>query len=544
MRKSPRLAVMLVAGVPRTMCRLLGQCVVNRHISSNNSGSHCLPLLMLLSISLLTNPATGAERVIRGNLVLAGTQTMLISGETLRVQGAVVLRDQACLTIRTGTLEIVQSYHEEFTIKLEGSARLIVEDATINSNYACSIVLWDRSSLNIVRSKCPQSVVTLAGSSKVVLEDSAILMLSVEPTVFQFTPYQGLASVVARRTSIYNLALGISGNCKVSIQGLEAAARYWLPDQGRSPRFSFVLDRTSYLQGQPQYEVAFYDCSVGNFVVVAGERAEVNLHRCEIHQLGVYDYSRVTVTDSWVCQVVLRLGRPSPINVALGGLRTGWHQDWSLRATTGSLPCSLVLQRSYVVDGWYLRLNGGHYEIFDSVIARLRDEFDTPDSRYHVKDSCIREWQPWWDKGTVVLENCVLERVIAPDASSVTLQGTFMIKQPTLDQQMGPWRNDARIIRWFPVKVYGATGEPLAGVEVQLFDQEGRLVHSSRTDSNGYASPGLRVEFNSKNYTQEWTVVVPALQQSCRIGLLSPTPVTFPKDRYKEPTPPACSDKR
>lgn len=491
----------------------------------------------LLIVGILVS---GRGRDIRGDLVLASGQSMAIESETVRVHGKVTLGDGAYLVVRKATLEIVQSYHEEFPVRLEGRARLVAEDAVITSDYAASIELWGHASLRMVRTKGSKSVVTMMGSSQVEIEESDILMLSIEPTVWEFTPHLGLARAVVRGTSIWNLGLGVSGTSKLTVRGLSAAGRWWLPDPGRSVRTTFILNRESYSAGQPDYEVTLHDCAVGNFIFVVGGRAEVEFQDCEIHQLGVYDSARVKAVDSWINQVALRLGRPTPLNVAFGGLRTGRHEDWRLTAVKGSLPCSLTLQRTTIVDGWYLRLNGGQYHVFDSAIARLRDEFDTPDSLYHIQDSCIREWQPWWNRGTVELENCYVDRVIAPDASSVTLRGNFAVRQDRVTTEWGPWRNNATITRWFPVLIYGEDGRPLAGAEVQLLDPVGRAVHTVRTDSSGRAEPGLRVEFNERNYTQQWTVLVPSIGQSQHIGLLSPTPIVLPTKHYTPPEVPGC----
>ncbi len=169
--------------------------------------------------------SSAASRDIRGSLVLAGDQAMTIENEHVRVHGTISLSGNAKLIIRGATVEIVQSYHEQYPVKLEGQAQLIVEDAHLDSDYNFSIELWGRSSLLMTRTNAPQAVVTLINSVFNEISDSTIRMFSAEPTVFPFTPQTGLARARVRSSRIRDVGLGVAGTAEVTVRGLKAGDR-------------------------------------------------------------------------------------------------------------------------------------------------------------------------------------------------------------------------------------------------------------------------------------------------------------------------------
>jgi hypothetical protein len=482
----------------------------------------------------------GAARDIPGDLLLTGSQRELIENETVRVHGSVILRDRASLIVRNAIVEIVQSYHEEYGIELEGRAKLQSENASFVSAYTFLLELWGSSSLVMADTMADRCIVTMADSGQAEIRDSSISMLAAEPTVVRFTPQHGLATAVIERSSVHHVGLAISGAAELTITGVvssQVAATYGLQASATS---SFSMTQEQYTRGTAPYRIVVDDCDVSVFGFVVGGHAKVTFEDCILDTLGVYDSARVTMNDSHVDRIVLRLGRPEPLNVSFGGLRTGWHEGWALTASRGNLPCSLTLNHTQVFTGWYLRLNGGQYHVFDSVIQRFRDEFDTPESRYHVENCCVHEWMLWYNRGTVVFENSIIDRILAPDDSSVTVRGAFCVREPTLGMMWGPWRNRATITRWFPVQVYDDNGSPLGGVEVHLKDPAGRIAHRGLTNAGGLLDPGFKILFNEANHEQRWTVSVPATGQSQTVGLLSSTPITLPQQHYTPPTVENC----
>ena len=453
-----------------------------------------------------------------GDLVLRGHDELLVQGKTLIVHGNITLYGDARLVLRDAHLSIDQTYHEEFTISLHDRAQLIIENSSFDATFDIALIqLWDRSSLLLNDSKVCHEIVLLDSASAEVAA-SSIRCFCAEENGYRFNNGWGHAKARFKDSDIHEIILGVSRYCVLSVSGLKPGKKV-----------NFTLSSADVEAGDIPFELQLIDCSVEYCDFVVSKRAQIHFVDCDLFQLGCYDYAKVTVENSAVAQMVLKLER---LWVSFGGLRTGYYEDWELRASSGWLPCSLRLINTSVSEGWYLRLRGGNYEIYNSDLVRFRNEFDTEGSRYLLDNCCILEWLPWCAHGEITLRSCVIGTIQAPDAATSTLRGEFCVLKPEVSSFFGPWRNNSKIRRYFPIQVFEPNGNPASGVVVEVMNPDGQLVQRTKTDSFGRAE--ISIVFDEENYSAMYTVRVPELGFTCSFGLCSSTPIRLPED-FSEP---------
>jgi len=481
----------------------------------------CKGMTYLLIVWLSFSAALAETvRYHRGDLILRGNQQLTLENETLYVKGNVVLKDSAKLILRNATLRIKQTYHEEYQADLYDRATLLLENAVIDSTFDIIIIsLHDRSRLIANNSQIKHEIVLL-DSGQVEITRSTVDGFVAEEDGYKFRSVGGIAQATLRNSFIHEITLGIAQYCKLKAQDLRPG-----------DHVTFYLGPEQAQVGSIPYEIQVENCGIVRLNFVVGKRANVEFQDCKIFKLACYDSAKVLVINSEIYQVVLRLQK---LYVAFGGLKTGGFKDWTLSSTKGWLPCSLRFVDSKIIEGWYLRLRGGNYHISDSVIVRLRDEFDSSRDRYHLENCCIQEWQPWWDYGTVILENCILGTIHAPDGATPTLRGNFCVLNPEISEFWGPWRNNSVITRYFSIIVRDTDGTPLSGVAFELIDPDGNVVQRGTTGPQGEAE--VKIRFTKDNFEKQWTLRIPQLNKSQPITITSSTPIMFP------PNPQPCPE--
>ena len=471
--------------------------------------------LVSFSLILLLALSTAFAETVKqhqGNLLLTGNQQLTLEDEILYVEGNVILKDSAKLVLINATLRFEQTYHEEYKLALYGRTTLWLKNSTIDATFdIIQVSLHDRSRLVATSSQIKHEIVLL-DSGEVELTGSAVDGFVAEEDGYQFHSHGGIARATLRNTSIHELTLGVARYCKLKVQGLRPGNHV-----------NFYLGPKQVKAGFIPYEIDIEDCKIEHCDFAVSKYADVEFQKCEIFQLGCYDTGKVLVTDSTVSQVVLRLQN---LYVSFGGLKKGLFTDWSLSSTKGWLPCSIRFVNSQITEGWYLRLRGGSYHISDSVIVRLRDEFDTSSDQYYLENCCIQEWQPWWDHGTVTLKNCILGTIYAPDGATPTLRGDFCVLNPKISDFWGPWRNNSTITRYFPIVVHDARGKPVSRAVFELIGPDGNVVQKGATNAQGEAE--IKIIFDGNNFGKQWSLRIPLLDKVQPVMIASPTPILFP----------------
>ncbi len=483
--------------------------------------------LVVVLVSFASYPAlpTQTERH-EGDLVLEGNDQLLVQNKTLIVRGNIILQGNAQLVLKSASHRIDQTYHEQFKVALHDQAKLIIDNSTFDATFDfVEIVLWGRASLLVTNSRV-NHIVILLDSASVEVTGSFVKHLSAEENGYKFNNRYGRAKARTKDSEIYEVTLGISRYCVLSVSNLK-------PGKG----LNVELSPTSLEAGDIPFEVQLLNCTINYCNFLVGDKANVKFKNCDIFQLSCYGSARITAENSTVAQIVLTLEN---LKVSFGGLKTGYYKDWELRARSGTLPCSFRLVNTVVSQGWYLRLRRGNYEIYDSDIVRFRNEFDSPDSKYLLEDCCILEWMPWWSNGEITLRDCVIGTVQAPDAAAATIRGEFCVLEPTINSFWGPWRNNAKIRRYFPIQVFELTGKPASGVTVEVIAPTGQLLHRAQTDSSGRIE--VSILFEEKNYSAMYRVQVPKFGYTYTFGLLSSTPICLPQGSCKF-TCPDCTNR-
>ncbi len=484
--------------------------------------------MILLVVAYLVVPGGAVQDELQiQQTTLTGDERMVIDNTTARLQGNLTVKDNAQLILRNGAELIVdQDYHCQFIIKLLGDASMVIEDATVETSIAGSYIeVHERASLSVRESQVDVSVLASPGG-QVEIKHSYVRDVATERLEHPPSLRWGRAVISVQDSELHAFTLRIHGPSEVV-----------LPPLGPRAGTHASISQDNYIVGWSPYDITLDNTSMSFVYVDVGKHARVTIVDSDLRAVCCYDTGHVEIVDSVVQVLVLQI---EDATATFGDLSKGYHENWKLKASRGYLPCSVVLRRTSIEVGWQLRMRGGNLRVHDAQITRLRDEFDSASARYHISDSCIEEWLPWWNHGTLRLENCVLGRIHAPDGSSPTLRGSFSVAEEAICEEHGPWRNDATITRWFPVQIYDEHGSPLARVEVELTDPNGQVVHRAFTDSAGRLDPGFKVKFDEENYGQQWTVSVPSTLQERSFGLLSSTPITFPHEYYTPPTVEDC----
>jgi hypothetical protein len=462
----------------------------------------------------------GAERHQYGDLVLRGTQSLVVDAETLYVHGNVYLYDSANLTVQNGgAIIIVQTYHEEFNFYLQDNAKLLIRNGKLDANFdICCVVLWGHSSL-VADNAYIDHELAVADTSTAMFKRTYVLRLDISQPGYQHG-WAGTSSTRLEDCRVHEMNLSFAQSCEVSLVGIQ-------PGKG----ISFSVTQKDVARGQVAFELFFVKSDLERIDLLASNGAMLHLKDAVIFQLNCIENATVVAEDSSISQPVLQM---SNVYATIEGLPIGLVSERSLKPTQGWIPCKMTLRNTRVEQGWYLRLRGGRIEIRDSVLARLKDEFDDPGSQYRLVNCCILEWMPWWDHGTVILENCILKTIQTPDGATPTLKGNFCVLDHQVSEFWGPWRNDSTITRVFPVIVKASNGQPAANVAVELLDSTGKVVQTQYTNSSGEAS--LTLVFNERNYRNTWIVRVTQFGWQQPLTLCSSTPIVFP------PTPSKCPE--
>ena len=449
-----------------------------------------------------------------GDINLSGSEVMVIRNETYYQKGNITLRGRAKLLLSGARLLIDQTYHEEFNINTYDDSSIEIINSSVNSTIDMSCVFFHDRSTSFARNSTINADLCLLDSSHMQLVACNILGVTISDPGWHGKPRWGPPEASLDDVTLRSLSLGTLMYCKMSLRHLSTGKF-----------FDWSFDEHAVTEGTTPFKLSLKNTSIENINFSVGGKADVSFDNCEFFQLTVNEGSSVAVKRSIIHQGVLKLTNQ---NATIRNLKTGYLSDWRLRSRGTQLPMELYINDSSIIEGWYLRLQGGHYEIYDSTIARFRPEFDDSSSRYVLHNCCVIEWMPWWVHGTVVFDNCVIDRIHTPDGATPTVMGSFCILQESPWEGMfGPWRNNSTITRVFPIQVFDSYNRPLAGQTVEIIAPDGTLEGSVITNQSGEAE--VRITFSKRDYNRNWTLQVPELDLSRAIRLTSNSPITLPK---------------
>ncbi len=382
-----------------------------------------------------------------GNLVLSGSEALLIENTAWLQQGHITVKDRAKLVIRDAALILgrgseptVHTY-----INVEKNATLSIERSTIVPDRTGGLVVVRNSgTLSMTGSPTQIHLLEMYRGGRLTMTDSE--MVGPIGGLLQVT---GGDSRVARST-LGALALAVPKNASCTVSGLASGThldawdvRDLIPKAG----YGLVLEDVTILRDDLQpgpYERGWL------FFADAGARLEVS--------------------DSELRKVFFRLDHEK---AAFDGLRIG-------------VPCSVSF-RKIRLDNVVMR-GQWPFEIFDSTLSVSNSDYlflqPSGTSKITLTDSHMCEFIPRNFKGTITFENCswTIAGEIIGGAAYHSLSNNFTMKGSlTLGSELRQslqWR-DAKVTREYVASVADAEGCPLEGFTVKV---DGR---SYTTDGSG-----------------------------------------------------------
>jgi len=98
----------------------------------------------------------------QGNLILNGNNVTTIENKQFDINGSIVITENATLILRNAVLNVTQISGNQFNMTLtnavSGFPRLIVDNATITSNYSFQVEVWSSSVVNATRLTTAQNI--------------------------------------------------------------------------------------------------------------------------------------------------------------------------------------------------------------------------------------------------------------------------------------------------------------------------------------------------------------------------------------------------
>ena len=420
-----------------------------------------------------------------GDLVLTGTQVLVIEDTTYAHQGNICLQDNARLLIDNGTLDFQLEHHCQYYVYLLDSASLEITDGSIDSPYGHVLSIEDTASVTLTRAAATMTEFhTLNNASVHVSESHVGHPVVASPHLAHYVPTD-LATWVFTDSTVGEITLYFGGWSVAEVRSI------------RPGLFSdWDLQRDNTLVGVP-YNISLRNTTVQNWDVETTISATLTLVDSEILGFGVTDSVSVTVRDSELHSAVLQFWNPPAPQVFIEGLHPGYIEQATVQ---GEPAFSLTVENSNV-NGWAVRTSSVDLTVSDSVLGVLRLGGD---GQTVVTSSTMCVFWAWGYHDTITFTDSVIQDWYETRWCDFWMKGTVTIEGGTIIQEAnGPW-TDGVIHREYPVEVTDWQGNPLADVALTLRDNMNAVVWAGASGAQGTAT--FTLTFTETNYFNTWTL--------------------------------------
>ena len=461
------------------------------------------------SLPSLASGQTGRSHT--GDLIISGTQEFIIQGETFTQTGNIIVRDQGKLIVRDGTLFFQQGGHEAYSMSFEDRGALILDNATIASNFRHELYLDDYATAVLTDSTAAWSMFTPREQAAVTATNSYIDDLNGQMHNWP-TDYAGWdVRISLTDCQVHEFGLIFHHQAQGTLSGIQPNVEY----------ADWDLQRDNTIQGFP-YQISLVRSTVENWNTCAEDQSVITFTASTLHQAGVQNQASLTLED---CSVLDSIDFDFfDEDVLISDIHPGHIDHWRLSEEQSVPPTYDLLLENCDIAGWSFRPFGGRLTIENSTINGLRPWLDAV---VLIRDSSINERLMFWDySGTTGFENSVVADWRDNRRCNYLMTGTVRFENATIvDPEIGPWE-EATIHRQYPVLVT-VDGAPAPNAELSLETQSGSTVWTGTTDSVGTAI--FTLTFTEANYLDTWhlSATYQGSSQEQPVTISSTTPVEF-----------------
>jgi hypothetical protein len=482
----------------------------------------------------------GNEIVHEGDLIVGENRTFLIENCTFTVEGIVVVRDNATLTVRDAQLNVSACTLAGMVIARNNGA-LIMEGGELNLHChvdtgkssparICDVDVTDTATLKIENTKFSSKL----GSIKIRVKRKGKVILSSIGTCEGSINAFDDSAVSIRESLIFSIKLSGNSSCVVQDTDIQ------------------------YFSGSERFTASFYNSTIGGIHFIFGSSSKAviekllqGFHRYwDIHaNLTVegVEYN-MTLHDTTVTGL-LRLGSVfNSTGMELHVFNQNlWSADIGKNSELDILNCTI----KYLFCG----RPDSVYSIVDSEIDRL---ILGDNAFVSISETRIEQVELSHFKGALVCDNVTLNKSLEVEfgvtGSQFYLCGglRFGANFSTNEGQIyeGP---SYRVNFTSPIQKFEITRgyqvvtrqdrRPLENVQLSLYNEENQLIWEGTTDGNGEAEFNMTYYRNwilppgyyHTNHTNTFRLIAAHGQNNytTELGLLSDTPITFnfPKSR-------------
>ena len=286
-------------------------------------------------------PVRGSPDIHLGDLVLQGNNVTVIEGR-FDINGSIIVEENATLILRNAVLNFTQSYSYQFHMNIQnpvdGNPRLIVENATMTTEYSLYVQSYANSSIRGDRLLAvypfhffvhDDSLVSLSNSSLYELYAYASTVVNTSDSYFDWLIGEGDSTITATNCTLVALNANQNATCTLM------------------------------------------NCSIGDDVIV--NAFSVN---CSISQLqsGVVEYwnfglnsSVIVAPGGWIPNVTLLNTEVYSWSFILGGRSNGTLSNCRL-GRLGPEDSAVVYVYNSTNDGWIIARGSSSCYIYDTTI--------------------------------------------------------------------------------------------------------------------------------------------------------------------------------
>ncbi|MGE4485737.1 MAG: hypothetical protein AB7C97_11570 [Oscillospiraceae bacterium] len=413
-----------------------------------------------------------------GDLVLSGTEELVIEDESYLQQGNIYINDEAKLILRNSkliigrgelpTIHVYINVGKNATLEIDNS-KIYAETVSAGEMGALVCV---RNSGNMTMNDSPTNIHLLENyeGGKFTMDNSEMV-----------NPIGGLLQVEGGDIRITNstfgaLGLTVPASADCSVSGLTSGAyfEYWdVHDVIPEADYSVILEKTTILKD---------DLKGGGYergwLFFPEPESHLNISDSEIRKVFINIYNDTASFDS------LMLGKPSSLE----------YHDIKLT--------------DVIIRGEW------PFEIVDSDVTISNSDFlflqPGGQSNITLTDSNIIEFIPRDFSGTISFENCTWNdagEIIGGESyhsmtNDFTMKGSLKIGNDV--RQHLQWQ-DARVTREYDVEITDESGNPLSGLTVKIngqtfvSDENGEVTFSLVFDDTNYNQPEKLQVYNGTN---------------------------------------------
>jgi hypothetical protein len=297
--------------------------------------------------------------VYQGNLILNGNNVTTIENKQFDINGSIIITENATLILRNAVLNFTQVSGGQFNMTLTnavgGFPRLIVDNATITSNYSFGVEVDSSSLVNATRLTTAQNIDFDLYSSA-----SAFVSNSMVGATGDSWSLQQTASLTASNSSFYNV--GSWDVTTVTLTNCTIQTLYAMSSTSSSATYCTV-DRASITVWGANFSVAglnpgffgYWNFKLNNTVSVVGQSPNFTLVNTQVNSWSfeTRGTSNGTIARSQLYTFYIRETAVCCLNDSSTAYLYAYSSSavWLVNSTA---PVSYVYSQARVYYCWYL----------------------------------------------------------------------------------------------------------------------------------------------------------------------------------------------